>query len=106
MQSFSGRVTGRARGNAANGGNSMTSEEGSSASLISRTARSPGLKLLVIVALTIAMAVPLFLVQMAVSERQATAAGAATDIAQGYGGPQTVAGPVLLLPYTIQRSET
>lgn len=78
--------------------------EGSSP--LSRVGRSPGLKLLVIVALTIAMAVPLFLVQMAVSERQATAAGAATDIAQGYGGPQTVAGPVLLLPYTIQRSET
>lgn len=75
------------------------------ASLISRTARSPGLKILVIIALTIAMAVPLFLVQMAVSDRQKTAAGAAEDIAQGYGGPQTVAGPVLLLPYTIQRSE-
>lgn len=81
----------------------MAFEEGSSP--LSRAGRSPGLKLLVIVALTIAMAVPLFLVQMAVSDRQKTAAGAADDIAQGYGGPQTVAGPVLLLPYTLQRSE-
>lgn len=81
----------------------MTSEDGSSP--LSHTGRSPGLKLLVIIALTIAMVVPLFLVQMAVSERQATATGAANDIAQGYGGPQTVAGPVLLLPYTIQHSD-
>lgn len=72
---------------------------------VARSGRSPGLKLLVIVVLTIAMAVPLFLVQMAVSDRQATAAGAAADVAQGYGGPQTVAGPVLLIPYTIQHTE-
>ncbi len=76
-----------------------------SPSLLSRTGRSPGLKLLVIVALTIAMAVPLFFVQMVLNERQSTAAGAATDIAQGYGGPQIVAGPILLLPYTLQSSE-
>ncbi len=76
-----------------------------SPSLISRAGRSPGLKLLVIVILTVAMALPLFLIQMALTDRQQTAAGAATDIAQGYGGPQIVAGPVLLLPYTVQRSE-
>jgi inner membrane protein len=71
-----------------------------------RMVRSPGLKLLVIVLLTVAMAVPLFLVQMAVSDRQKTAEGAAADIAQGYGGPQTVAGPVLLIPYTQTHTET
>ena len=67
-----------------------------------RAGRSPGLKLLVIVGLTILMAIPLFLIQMALSERQQTAAGAATDIAQGYGGPQAVAGPMLLVPYTLK----
>jgi inner membrane protein len=65
-----------------------------------RAGRSPGVKLLGIVALTILMAVPLFLIQMALSERQQTAAGAASDIAQGYGGPQAVAGPILQVPYS------
>lgn len=68
--------------------------------------RSPGLKLLVIVGLTLLMAIPLFLIQMALSERQQTANGAASDIAQGYGGAQTIAGPVLLVPYSIKRSDT
>jgi inner membrane protein len=79
--------------------------EPSTSSSISRAARSPALKLLVIVCLTIAMAVPLFLVSLVASDRQKTAAGAAADIAQGYGGTQLVAGPVLLLPYTAQRTE-
>jgi inner membrane protein len=67
--------------------------------------RSPGLKILVIVGLTLLMAVPLFLIQMALVDRQKTAEGAATDIAQGYGGPQTVAGPVLLVPYRLKHVE-
>lgn len=70
-----------------------------------RSARSPGLKLLVIVLLTVAMAIPLFLVQMAVFDRQKTAEGAQADIAQGYGGAQTVAGPVLLIPYTLATTQ-
>jgi len=79
--------------------------ESSTPSASSRAARSPALKLLVIVILTVAMAVPLFLVQLALSDRQQTAEGAAADIAQGYGGTQVVAGPVLLLPYTLQHTD-
>jgi inner membrane protein len=60
---------------------------------------------LVIVLLTIAMALPIFFIQLALSDREKTAAGAANDIAQGYGDTQSVAGPILLLPYTIQRTE-
>lgn len=71
-----------------------------------RAGRSPGLKLLVIVGLTVLMAVPLFLIQLALADRQNTAKGAATDIAQGFGGPQTVAGPLLLVPYSVQKTET
>jgi inner membrane protein len=65
--------------------------------------RSPGFKFLLIVILTVAMAVPLFFIQLALSDREQTAAGAATDIAAGWGGPQVVAGPVLLVPYTAVR---
>ncbi|HTT99775.1 MAG TPA: cell envelope integrity protein CreD [Rhizomicrobium sp.] len=65
--------------------------------------RSPGFKFLLIVILTVCMAVPLFLIQLALSDREQTAAGAASDIAAGWGGPQVVAGPVLLVPYTVRR---
>ncbi len=67
------------------------------------TARSPGFKFLLIVILTVCMAAPLFFIQLALSDREQTAAGAATDIATGWGGPQIVAGPVLLVPYTVHR---
>jgi inner membrane protein len=67
------------------------------------TVRSPGFKFLLIGILTVAMAIPLFFIQLALSDRERTAAGAANDIAAGWGGPQVVAGPVLLVPYTVQR---
>lgn len=67
--------------------------------------RSPGFKFLLIVILTIAMAVPLFLIQLALSDREQTAAGAANDIGAGWGGPQVVAGPILLVPYTVERQQ-
>jgi inner membrane protein len=67
------------------------------------TVRSPGFKFLLIVLLTVAMAIPLFLIQLALSDREQTANSAATDIAAGWGGAQVVAGPVLLVPYTAVR---
>jgi inner membrane protein len=69
------------------------------------TVRSPGFKFLLIVILTVAMAVPLFLVRLALSDREQTAAGAASDIGAGWGGPQVVAGPILLVPYTVERQQ-
>ena len=71
----------------------------------SRVVRSPGIKFLIIIALTVAMAVPLFLVQMTLSDREQTAQGAANDIALGWGGSQVVAGPILELPYTVVRKQ-
>ena len=64
------------------------------------TLRSPGFKFLLIVILTVAMAVPLFFIQLVLSDREQTASGAAIDIATGWGGTQVVAGPILLVPYT------
>jgi inner membrane protein len=63
--------------------------------------RSPGFKILLIVLLTIAMAAPLFVIQLALSDREQTAAGAETDVAAGWGGAQIVAGPILLVPYSV-----
>jgi len=84
----------------------MAIGDGINTAPMARAARSPGLKLLVIVGLTILMAVPLFLIQISLSDREQTAEGAAADIAQGYGGAQTVSGPLLLIPYSVQRLET
>jgi inner membrane protein len=64
--------------------------------------RSPGVKLLIIGVLTILMAVPLFVIQLALLDRQGRATDAATDIAAGWGGTQTIAGPVLFVPYEQQ----
>jgi inner membrane protein len=70
-----------------------------------RALRSPGAKIFMVAALTVAMAVPLFFIQLALSDRESTAAAASTDVAAGWGGPQVVAGPVLTVPYTIERSQ-
>jgi inner membrane protein len=72
----------------------------------SRVFRSPGLKFLAIAALTVAMALPLFFINLALSDREQSANGAAIDIATGWGGTQTVAGPVLIVPYTVVREES
>jgi inner membrane protein len=63
--------------------------------------RSPGLKFIIVIVLTAAMAIPLFLIQLALSDRESTAGQAAQDVASGWGGPQTVAGPMLFVPYSI-----
>jgi inner membrane protein len=67
----------------------------------SSVTRSPGLKFFLVFVLTVAMAVPLFLIQVALSDRENTAQQAAQDIASGWGGPQVVAGPMLFVPYSI-----
>ncbi|HEY1632248.1 MAG TPA: cell envelope integrity protein CreD [Rhizomicrobium sp.] len=61
--------------------------------------RSPGLKIFVIALLTVLMAVPLLFVEFALSDREGRAGEAQMDVAAGWGGIQTVAGPMLLLPY-------
>jgi len=69
----------------------------------SRVFRSPGLKFLAIAALTIAMAIPLFFINLALSDREQSASIAAADIANGWGNAQTLGGPVLLVPFTVER---
>ncbi|HTQ14988.1 MAG TPA: cell envelope integrity protein CreD [Rhizomicrobium sp.] len=63
--------------------------------------RSPGFKLFIIGLLTVLMAVPLLFIELALNDREERASEAAQDIAQGYGGAQTVAGPILFVPYEL-----
>lgn len=64
-------------------------------------ARSPGLKFLLVGLISVAMAVPLFFVFIALMERQDYARTAAADIARGWGGSQILGGPVLAVPYIV-----
>lgn len=52
------------------------------------------------------LAIPLFAVYLLVYDRQEQSVRARASIAEGWGGPQTIAGPVLVLPYQVEASET
>ncbi len=67
-------------------------------------ARSPGLKFLLVALITIAMSVPLFFVFIALMDRQDYARTAESNVARGWGGPQTIGGPVLAVPYVVSES--
>lgn len=65
--------------------------------------RSPGVKLLFAGLVGAALIVPLLMVYLLVSDRQHQARVAQASITQGWAGPQTVAGPLLVVPYTVTR---
>jgi inner membrane protein len=52
------------------------------------------------------LSIPLFAVYLLVYDRQEQSQTARASIAEGWGGPQTIAGPVLVLPYQDQVVET
>lgn len=72
----------------------------------SRRPRSPGMKLLFAVLVAAALAVPLFMVYALVWDRQEQSSTARATITQGWGGPQIVTGPVLVIPYRENVTET
>jgi inner membrane protein len=67
-------------------------------------ARAPGLKFLLVALITVAMSVPLFFIFIALMDRQDYARTAEADIARGWGGAQTIGGPVLAVPYVVTES--
>jgi inner membrane protein len=68
--------------------------------------RSPGAKLGLAIVIGILLSIPLFSIWLLVYDRQQESNQAKTSIAQGYGGPQTIAGPLLVIPYRKTISET
>lgn len=75
-------------------------------SITERRTRSPGLKLLFALLVAGALAVPLFMVYALVWDRQEQSHTARATITQGWGGPQIVTGPVLVIPYREDVRET
>ena len=68
--------------------------------------RSPGFKLLLCILVGAVLSVPLFAIYALVWDRQSQSDTARASIAQGWGGPQVIVGPVIVIPYTAQDTET
>ena len=68
--------------------------------------RSPGMKLLLALIVGAVLTIPLFMVYLLVYDRQSQSETARSSIAEGWGGPQTLAGPLLVIPYALQVTET
>ncbi|UIJ45940.1 cell envelope integrity protein CreD [Sphingomonas cannabina] len=71
-----------------------------------RAERSPGAKLAFAILVAALLAVPLFTVYLLVYDRESQSRTATASIAEGWGGPQTIAGPVLVIPYQTDATET
>jgi inner membrane protein len=67
---------------------------------------SPAAKFFLVGGLIVLLLVPLMLVKGLVDERAAYADGARAEIAQGWGGTQTLVGPFLVVPYTVAETVT
>lgn len=68
---------------------------------IARPERSPGQKMLFAILVAALLAVPLFAVYLLVYDRESQSQVARASIAQGWGGAQVIAGPMLVIPYNV-----
>jgi inner membrane protein len=59
------------------------------------------LRMCIIAALTLLLLIPQMIVESLVSERVERRDAATKEVSQGWGGPQTLAGPILSIPYKI-----
>lgn len=75
-------------------------------SITDRDGRTPAMKMFFAIVTAAMLAVPLFTVYLLVYDREQQSRTAITGIAEGWGGPQTIAGPVLVVPYQIDATET
>jgi len=71
-----------------------------------RTEATPGRKLAWAILIAMILAVPLFSVWLLVYDRENQAETARQSITEGWGGPQAVSGPILVVPYRAQATET
>ena len=71
-----------------------------------RAERSPGFKLFLAILVGFALSIPLFTVWWLVYDRQTQSDQATQSITAGWGGPQALTGPVLVIPYRGRATET
>ena len=68
--------------------------------------RTPGIKLLFVALIGAALVIPLLMVYGLVSDRQHQSRIAQQSITAGWGGDQVLSGPVLVIPYEVERVQT
>jgi inner membrane protein len=68
--------------------------------------RTPGFKLFLTIIIGLVLAIPLFSVYLLAYDRQSQQQEATRSITAGWGGPQAMAGPVLVIPYRATATET
>ncbi|WP_353230489.1 cell envelope integrity protein CreD [Novosphingobium sp.] len=71
-----------------------------------RAQRSPAMKLLFVSLIAAALTVPLMLVYALVYDRQNQAATAQAEINSGWGGPQVLSGPIIVVPFRTTETQT
>ena len=74
--------------------------------MMSARDRSPAWKLTLVILVGILLSIPLFTVWLLVYDRQMQSEQARAGIAEGWGGPQVMAGPLLVIPYRATVTET
>lgn len=70
-----------------------------------RLERSPGMKLLFAALVAAALAIPLLMVYALIWDRQSQSETAQASITQGWGGPQVIAGPIVVVPFRTTQSQ-
>ena len=68
--------------------------------------RTPGFKLFLAIVIGLALSIPLFSAYLLAYDRQSQQQQATRSITEGWGGPQAMAGPVLVIPYRASTTET
>lgn len=68
--------------------------------------RTPGFKLFLTILVGLVLSIPLFSVWLLVYDRQTQSEEATRSITAGWGGPQAMTGPVLVIPYRSTATET
>lgn len=68
--------------------------------------RTPGFKLLLAIVVGFVLSIPLFSVYLLAYDRESQSREAASSITAGWGGPQRMTGPVLVIPYKATTTET
>ena len=64
------------------------------------------MKLLIAILIAAALAIPIFMVWFLVYDRQSQSQQAQASITAGWGDPQAIAGPVLVIPYRATATDT
>ena len=68
--------------------------------------RTPGFKLMLALVVGFVLTIPLLSVYFLASDRESQSREASRSITAGWGGPQTMSGPLLVIPYKATSTET